>query len=141
MSGDSNDNNNSTCCHFGEHLTIDGYGGDFNRLNDKNRVLKCLHELPEKLGVKKLADPQVFFAPDNEYKDPGGWSGFVVIAESHISIHTFPNRGFLSADVYTCKNGLNIELIIDYFTNSFGLQKVETNLIKRGTCYPAQNIC
>lgn len=138
MTGDSNDNNN---CHFGEHLTIDGYGGDSNRLNDKNRVLKCLHDLPEKLGVTKLADPQVYFAPGNEHKDPGGWSGFVVIAESHISIHTFPNRRFLSADVYTCKNGLNTKLIIDYFKRSFGLQEVETNLIKRGTCYPAQNIC
>lgn len=141
MTGDDEKNSNSSDCHFGEHLTIDGYGGDFNRLNDKDRVLKCLHDLPEKLGVTKLADPQVYFAPDNESKDPGGWSGFVVIAESHISIHTFPNRGFLSADAYTCKNGLDTQLIIDYFTNTFGLQKVETNLIKRGTCYPAQNIC
>jgi len=48
-------------------------------------------------------------------KDPGGWSGFVIIAESHISIHTFPARRFVSIDVYTCKNGLKKDFIIFYY--------------------------
>lgn len=84
---------------------IDGYGGDKNKLNDKELVFKCLDELPELLFMGKLSKPEVYFAKGNGGKDPGGWSGFVVIIESHISIHTFPARGFLSADVYTCKNG------------------------------------
>jgi len=134
-------NKKFSTCHFGEHLTLDGYGGDFDKLNSKDLVRQCLEKLPELLKMRKLCKPHVYHATDNKIKDPGGWSGFVVVAESHISIHTFSARGFLSADVYTCKNGLNTKLIIDYFKRSFGLQKVETNLIKRGTCYPAQNIC
>jgi len=77
--------------HFGEHLTIDGYGGSFEKLNDKELVLKCLNELPEKIGMKKFAEPSVYRALPNGKEDPGGWSGFVVIQESHISIHTFFN--------------------------------------------------
>ena len=73
-------------------------------------------------------------------KDPGGWTGVVVIMESHISIHTFPKRGFMSADVYTCRNGLDKELITDYFKKVFGLKEVEINFIKRGTKYPSQDI-
>jgi len=126
--------------YFGEHLTIDGYNGDFGKLNDKELVLKCLGELPEKLGMKKLANPVIYFAEGNDKKDPGGWSGVVVIAESHISIHTFPHRGFVSADVYTCKNGLDVEFIINYFKSAFDLQDVEQNFIKRGTRYPEFNI-
>ena len=126
--------------NFGEHLTIDGYGGNYEKLNNKELVLSCLSELPTLLGMEKLSDPMVYFAPDNHEKDPGGWSGFVVIAESHISIHTFPKRQFVSADVYTCRNGLDKEFVLNYFKKVFDLKDVESNFIKRGTRYPAENL-
>ncbi len=126
--------------NFGEHITIDGYGGNPDLLNNKDLVLKALTELPEKLGMHKLCEPQVFFAEGNNDKDPGGWSGFVVILESHISIHTFPGRKFVSADVYTCKNGMDTKLIVEYFTKTFELNDVEEHLIQRGTRYPAENL-
>lgn len=126
--------------HFGEHVTIDGYGGNKEKLNNKELVLECLNELPELLGMSKLADPTVYFAEGNDLKDPGGWTGIVVIKESHISIHTFPERGFISADVYTCKNGMDTEFIFNYFKTKFQLEELETNFIKRGTHYPQNNI-
>jgi len=127
-------------CNFGEHFTIDGYKGQPDKLNDKGLVLACLNELPTMIGMRKLAEPQVYFAPSNDIKDPGGWSGFVIIAESHISIHTFPKRGFVSIDVYTCKSGMNRGLIADSFVKRFGLQDIETHFIIRGTKYPVKDI-
>ena len=126
--------------HFGEHLTIDGYGGSQKNLANKDIVLNSLNELPDLLGMKKLADASVHYAPANQCKDPGGWSGFVIIAESHISIHTFPDRGFVSADVYTCQNGLDVDFILDYFKKTFELKDIEHHLIKRGLKYPVENI-
>lgn len=126
--------------NFGEHITIDGYEGSEEKLNDKNLILFCLSDLVVNLGMRELAPPQVYFAEGNESKDPGGWTGFVIIEESHISIHTFPKRLFVSADVYTCKNGLNKELILEYFKEKFLLKDVELNFIKRGTRYPAKNL-
>jgi len=126
--------------HFGEHITIDGYGGDRELLNDKDFVLSCIKELPSLLGMQMLANPEIYFAEGNGVKDPGGWSGFVVIMESHISIHTFPERGFVSADVYTCKNGMDLGYIENYFKKRFKLKDIETNFIKRGTRYPLENI-
>lgn len=126
--------------HFGEHVTIDGYGGNKELLNDKERVLSCLNDLPEKLGMHKLAEPNIYFAEGNDLKDPGGWTGVVIIAESHISIHTFPERRFLSVDVYTCKNGMDTQFIFNYFKDKFELKDMETNFIKRGTKYPTNNI-
>src|SRR5579859_7399714 len=89
--------------HFGEHITIDGYGGDPALLNSRDALSRCIDELCARLELRKLSEIVIVLAPDTQAKDPGGWSGFVVIAESHISIHTFPKRRFVSADVYTCR--------------------------------------
>lgn len=126
--------------HFGEHVTLDGYRGDEELLNSKDVVLACLKNLPELLDMHILAEPVVYFAKGNDDKDPGGWSGFVVIEESHISIHTFPKRGFVSIDVYTCKNGMDQKYIEDYFIKEFKLTDTETNFIIRGKKYPEKNI-
>jgi S-adenosylmethionine decarboxylase len=125
--------------HFGEHLMIDGYGGSHMKLNDESLIFRCLNELPEKLKMTKLSDPQVCLCPGNGVKDPGGWSGFVIIAESHISIHTFPTRGFISVDAYTCKNGMEKDAIVSYFTDIFELQDTELNFVIRGKNYPDEN--
>ena len=122
--------------YFGEHLMIDGYEGLDAKLNDKQLVIKVLNDLPVKLGMNKLAEPVVHFAPGNNAKDPGGWSGFVIIQESHISIHTFPEKGFLSADVYTCKPGMDQDLIVKNLTDAFDLKEIEKNFVKRGLKYP-----
>jgi S-adenosylmethionine decarboxylase len=125
---------------FGVHLTLDGYGGSLQLLEDREHVHKCLSELPERLGMHKIIEPSVMELGQLSPKDPGGVSGFVMIAESHISIHTFPLRGFISADVYTCQNSLEVERICQYFAEAFGLQDLEINVVKRGTRYPQRNI-
>ncbi len=130
----------SEIINFGEHLTIDGYGGNHEKLNSRELVLDLLSELPQKLEMKTLSEPVIYFAEGNNGKDPGGWSGFVVIEESHISIHTFPGRRFVSADVYTCKNGMDTDFILNYFKEKFDLEDIESNFIKRGTKYPKENI-
>ncbi len=133
--------NKKKTCNFGEHLTIDGYGGNFEKLNNKKLVLKCLEELPKKIGMKILGSPHVYLAPDGGIKDAGGWSGFVVVMESHVSIHTFPHRQFVSIDVYACKDNLDRKFIAEYFRKKFSLKDIETHFIKRGTKYPVEVIC
>ena len=125
---------------FGIHLTLDGYGGCPHRLADANRIVAVLSDLPEHLGMHKLIDPSVMELGQLSPKDPGGISGFVMIAESHISIHTFPLRGFISADVYTCQSTLDTEQICQYFADAFGLEDLEINLVRRGTRYPQHDI-
>jgi S-adenosylmethionine decarboxylase len=125
---------------FGVHLTLDGYGGCPRLLANSDHVLACLNELPEQLGMHKLTEPLLIELGHHSPKDPGGVTGFVIIAESHISIHTFPLRGFVSADVYTCQNSLATEEICRYFTDAFALQDLEVNFVRRGTRYPQHNI-
>lgn len=126
--------------HFGMHLMIDGYGGSPVRLDDETIVRRLLTELPLRAGMHPLIEPTIIHAPDNQLRDPGGWSGFVIIAESHISLHTFPLRRFVSADIYTCTPEIDVPLFETSFRNAFELQDLEINLLRRGLKYPESNI-
>lgn len=125
---------------FGLHFTLDGYGGNPQKLSNLELIFHLLDELPEKLGMTKMTLPYVVHWAGNPMKDPGGVSGFVMIAESHISIHTFAKRGFATIDVYTCQDKLDKKLVILYFKNALEFKEIETHLIKRGPNYPRNNL-
>jgi S-adenosylmethionine decarboxylase len=123
-------------CSFGVHFTLDGYGGDPEKLNDPELMERILNELPDKLGMDKLTEPIVKYAEPRHLKDSGGYSGFVIIAESHISIHTFPKKKFVSIDAYTCKDEMDTERIEKYFRDAYDLQETEVQFFKRGLKFP-----
>lgn len=89
--------------------------------------------------MKKLLGPYVIRVKENHTKDPGGYTGFVVIQESHISVHTFPKRRFVSIDVYSC-NDFDYKEAIRYTKEFFRLPRHEINVIIRGKKYPVKNI-
>lgn len=126
--------------HFGEHLMMDAYFGTREKLLDRKLILQSLNDLPDLVGMKKLAEPTIHWAEPNGIKDPGGWSGVVVIAESHISIHTFPDRLFASIDAYTCRNGLPVDEIEGFFKSVFEFKNIETNFIIRGRSFPVADL-
>ena len=124
---------------FGLHLMLDMYGCDPQLLNDANFLYTVLDDLPEKINMRKLTKPYLVTTPGNGQKDPGGWSGFVIIEESHISVHTFVKRGFITIDVYSCQQ-FDTELALSYFKEKFKSEDVEVYIQKRGLKYPAENI-
>jgi S-adenosylmethionine decarboxylase len=119
--------------NFGVHLTIDGYKGNREKLNNFELVYNLLNQLPDEIDIQKLMPPYVVIAPPVTEKDQGGISGFIIIAESHISIHTFPEKRFVSIDVYTCRNNLDVEKVKTYLKEIFLLEELEVNIIERGT--------
>ncbi len=126
--------------HFGEHLLLDGYGADPKLLFDEALVRNCLTELCQLLGVLQLSDPLVTYTPDGELKVPGGVTGIVVLAESHISIHTFPIRHFFSADIYSCRHGMDQDVVTRYLKDKFKCDDVDVTFIKRGLRYPDHDL-
>jgi S-adenosylmethionine decarboxylase len=125
---------------FGWHLTLDGYRGAPARLGSLEVVRAWLDEVPDLLGMDKLIEPCLIEVGPRNAKDPGGITGFVLIAQSHLSIHTFPRRRFVSADVFTCQDYLDHESIRQSLIMTFNLGEVESNLIPRGTRYPLVNL-
>ena len=124
---------------FGLHLMLEAYNCPIEVLDDANIAYRILDELPAKIGMTKLTLPYVIHADDNGKNDPGGWTGFVLIAESHISLHTFAKRGFVTVDVYSCKE-FDTDLAVNYFKEMFKTHDVEYKVEVRGERYPSENI-
>lgn len=125
---------------FGVHFMVDAYNAPKDRLQDKNILTNMLSEVPKKMGMYTISEPLVVEVGENNKKDPGGVSGFVMIAESHISFHTFPARGFVTIDVYTCQEEIDTEKLTELFQEAFQFTDAETHYITRGTRYPAENL-
>jgi len=134
------DMENSKTTQFGVHYMLDGYGASSNILSDKEALAEILNTLPSKMGMHSLHEPVVVEVGEKNTKDPGGLSGFVMIAESHISFHTFPKRGFVTIDVYTCQNNLDTDKLTAELTEAFQISEVDEYIKKRGTKYPTENI-
>lgn len=126
---------------FGPHLMLDLYGCDNKKLIDAKFVLNFLDELPKILGMKKVSGPHLLEYPANpETWDKGGISAIVIIAESHISIHTFPHpNGYMNIDIFSCKE-FDVELAEKKISEAFGAQKIEKNLLWRGREFPKEEI-
>lgn len=125
---------------FGVHYMLDGYGADHNLLKDIPTLKQVLLDVPVEMGMHTICEPTVVEVGPKNRKDPGGVSGFVMIAESHISFHTFPKRGFITIDVYTCQNELDCEKLTKKFVEAFKLSSHDEKVVKRGMLYPSDNI-
>ena len=112
------------------HLIIDGYGGDISKMWDMETVRSFLTEYPDNLGMTRITDPNVL-----EYNGPNhddaGVSGFVIIAESHISIHTFPRRNYVNIDIFSCKAFDDSQALEDA-KRLFDLSEVKSLVLDRG---------
>ena len=78
----------------GSHLIIDLWGG--KKLDDMDHVERTLRQMAEAAGATLLHIHLHHFTPN------GGISGVAVLAESHISIHTWPERGYAAIDIFMC---------------------------------------
>jgi S-adenosylmethionine decarboxylase len=123
-------------------LIFDAYGCEFQVLNSKKACEVILNKCAELAGMRKILDPVVVKASPNTAvggKDPGGYSGFLIIQESHISIHTFAKRGFVTMDVYSCKE-FSSEAVIGYLKTVFKAKDTDIIKMDRGLKYPTENI-
>lgn len=124
---------------FGKHLTVDAYGCDPQTLDNMEVIFNFLDKLPGEIKMHKIITPYVIKCGANDKKDCGGVSGFVMITESHISIHTFPAKQYLTMDVYSC-NMFDEKKVISITKKIFKYQSLEKHMIKRGLKFPKDNL-
>ena len=119
---------------FGPHLMLDCYGCPKEKLADIDFVFNVLDSFPAKINVTKIMPPYVF---KYHGKNPADWgiSGVVLIAESHISIHTFPDKEHAFIDIFSCKE-FNIDFAQEEMLNLFEATHHEVVLLNRGMEFP-----
>jgi S-adenosylmethionine decarboxylase len=115
------------------HLAMDAYGVDEKVLADEGLVEAFLDRCPDNIGMTKITAPQVY---NYRGKKPNDWgvSGFVLIAESHISVHTFPERGYLNVDIFSCKD-FDPDAAERDVREAFDAEQVKVWIMERGTDY------
>lgn len=111
------------------HLIIDGYSDNQKLLQDEDHLWKWLEDCPARIGMSRISPPYVlrYVGPN-----PADWgiSGFVFIAESHISVHTFVERSYVNVDIFSCRD-FDTEKAIEDLRDKFQLFKLRTCLIDR----------
>ncbi len=117
--------------YFGPHLMLDLSECDQERINDLDFIFNFLNTIPDKIGMAKITQPYVFpyigLVPEDK-----GITGFVVIAESHLSIHTFVEKCYAFVDLFSCKP-FNTNMARDLIIEAFISKKPKVYMIERGT--------
>lgn len=109
--------------YAGTHLIIDVHGGTF--LDDIDHVRTALHRAVDAAGATLLHFHLHHFTPN------GGISGVAVLAESHISIHTWPECGYAALDVFMCGEA-NPHATIEILREAFAPDRIAVEEHMRG---------
>jgi len=112
----------------GNHLIFDSYAeGD---LSDIENIKSILEDLTSEIKMKAISEPLVVFHESDNIKEDGV-TGVIIIAESSITIHTYPNKNWFSLDVYSCKE-FNIDKVIEFLKVRLKITDYKIKLLKRG---------
>jgi S-adenosylmethionine decarboxylase len=119
---------------FGPHLMLDCRQCDYDKISDLAYVFQVLDQLPDTIGMTKITQPYVFpysgLVPEDK-----GITGTVIIAESHITFHSFVEKDYFFFDIFSCKP-FEVERVVDYITEAFGVRDFEKHVAHRGRNFP-----
>lgn len=110
--------------YVGVHMVGDFWGGRV--IENKEKIKEILLEATRRAEDTPL---QVVVHKFN----PQGLSGVVLLSESHISVHTWPEVGYVGVDVFTCGENDKPDKALRYLQEVFQPTQVEFNKFKRGT--------
>lgn len=119
---------------FGPHLMLDCRGCNLEKIGDLEFVFKFLNELPERIGMTKITQPYVF-PYEGLIPEDKGITGTVIIAESHITFHSFTDKDYFFFDVFSCKH-FDVDQVARLVQEAFDVQHVERHEALRGKDFP-----
>ncbi len=108
----------------GTHFVVEAAGCSKEILSDPRRIEQIFKDAAK--AAKMTVKASYFFR-----FSPSGVSGSLIVAESHISIHTWPELGYAAIDVYTCGDS-DPEKAVDYILHALGAKHAHVSEIRRG---------
>jgi S-adenosylmethionine decarboxylase len=110
---------------LGRHLLLELFDCDLDAINNVEAVKGALIE------AAKRAQATIVDVVFHEF-NPFGVSGVVVIAESHLSIHTWPEYRYAAVDIFSCGDVLQPEIAANYLVEYFGAERTSVVEMQRG---------
>ena len=116
--------NDQKLSHHGKHLLLELYRCDYEKLNDES-FLRCTLN-----RAAKLAKATVLNLISNKF-EPQGVTAIALLAESHISIHTWPESNYSAVDIFTCGQNMLPELAGQYLIEALNAEEHSLRIIMR----------
>lgn len=110
---------------MGRHVIAELWGCNIDKLNDREAMENVFVNAALEAGAEVREVAFHKFAPQ-------GISGVVIISESHLTIHSFPEHGYASIDVYTCGDTIDPNVASDYIAKALEATEKETLELPRG---------
>ena len=107
-----------------KHILIELYSCDSEKLNDES-FLRCTLN-----NAAKLANAKVLNLISNKF-EPQGVTAIALLAESHLSIHTWPESHYSAVDIYTCGHNMRPEIASKYLIRALKAQEHLSRVINR----------
>lgn len=117
---------------LGTQVLVDLHSCNAQSLSDKSQIESLMTEAAERAGASIVATTFHHFSPL-------GVSGVVVIAESHIAIHTWPEHAYAAVDIFTCGDTIDPWIIRDHLLQGLDSKSHTVTECKRGAHYVAGN--
>ena len=110
---------------LGKQILVEYYDCEDSRINDVSFIESAL--------LKATKASRATIISHNFHKfSPYGVSGVVVIAESHVAIHTWPEYNYAAVDIFTCGDTIDPWIIQEQLKDEFNSQNVSSIEMKRG---------
>ena len=116
--------NDEKLVHQSKHLLLELYRCDYEKLNDES-FLRCTLN-----RAAKLAKATVLNLISNKF-EPQGVTAIALLAESHISIHTWPESNYSAVDIFTCGQNMMPELASQYLIEALKAEEHYLRAIER----------
>ncbi|MCM3715993.1 adenosylmethionine decarboxylase [Alkalihalobacillus oceani] len=110
---------------MGRHVIAELWGCNVEKLNNMSYIEQVFVDAALKSGAEVREVAFHKFAPH-------GVSGVVIISESHLTIHSFPEHGYASIDVYTCGDRIDPNVASNYIAEALGATTTEVIEVPRG---------
>ncbi len=117
-------NNDENLIHQSKHFLLELYRCDNDKLNDES-FLRCTLN-----RAAKLAKARVLNLISNKF-EPQGVTAIALLAESHISIHTWPESNYSAVDIFTCGQNMLPELASQYLIEALNAEEHSLRVIQR----------
>ncbi len=116
--------NDQILSHQSKHFLLELYRCDYEKLNDES-FLRCTLN-----RAAKLAKATVLNLISNKF-DPQGVTAIALLAESHISIHTWPESNYSAVDIFTCGQNMMPQLASEYLIEALKAEEHYLRVIER----------
>ena len=111
---------------FGHHLILEMWDCDKEVLGDVKRIKEVIRRAASQAGAT------IIEVLCHEFS-PSGVTGVALLAESHLTIHTWPEQGYAAADIFTCGSSTEPQLAALCLVEALRARNSSTRELKRGT--------